>query len=98
MPMIDVYATDGTFPDPGSLAQRLAAMLMRIEEYSYPRKRRLRTRLRRHSSRNESRTSYLWLAGVHRQPENEQERGGDRDQARPGGDRERVRREMVGEG
>ncbi len=31
MPMIDVYATDGTFADPASLAQRLAAMLMRIE-------------------------------------------------------------------
>jgi phenylpyruvate tautomerase PptA (4-oxalocrotonate tautomerase family) len=32
MPMIDVYATGGTFTDPGSLAQRLAATLMRIEE------------------------------------------------------------------
>ena len=32
MPMIDVYATGGTFADPGSLAQRLAATLMRIEE------------------------------------------------------------------
>jgi phenylpyruvate tautomerase PptA (4-oxalocrotonate tautomerase family) len=32
MPMIDVYATDGTFADSGSLAQRLAATLMRIEE------------------------------------------------------------------
>jgi phenylpyruvate tautomerase PptA (4-oxalocrotonate tautomerase family) len=32
MPMIDVYATDGMFADPGSLAQRLAATLMRIEE------------------------------------------------------------------
>jgi phenylpyruvate tautomerase PptA (4-oxalocrotonate tautomerase family) len=32
MPMIDVYATDGTFPDPASLAQRLASTLMRIEE------------------------------------------------------------------
>src|SRR3954471_20923454 len=32
MPMIDVYATDGTFADPGSLAQRLAGTLMRIEE------------------------------------------------------------------
>jgi hypothetical protein len=32
MPMIDVYATEGTFADPGSLAQRLAATLMRIEE------------------------------------------------------------------
>lgn len=32
MPMIDVYATKGTFADPGSLAQRLAATLMRIEE------------------------------------------------------------------
>jgi phenylpyruvate tautomerase PptA (4-oxalocrotonate tautomerase family) len=32
MPMIDVYANAGTFADPGSLAQRLAATLMRIEE------------------------------------------------------------------
>jgi phenylpyruvate tautomerase PptA (4-oxalocrotonate tautomerase family) len=32
MPMIDVYATEGTFADPGSLAQRLAATLMRIEQ------------------------------------------------------------------
>jgi phenylpyruvate tautomerase PptA (4-oxalocrotonate tautomerase family) len=32
MPMIDVYATDGTFADPGSLAQQLAATLMKIEE------------------------------------------------------------------
>jgi phenylpyruvate tautomerase PptA (4-oxalocrotonate tautomerase family) len=32
MPMIDVYASDGTFADPGALAQRLAATLMRIEE------------------------------------------------------------------
>jgi phenylpyruvate tautomerase PptA (4-oxalocrotonate tautomerase family) len=32
MPMIDVYATDDTFADPGALAQRLAATLMRIEE------------------------------------------------------------------
>jgi phenylpyruvate tautomerase PptA (4-oxalocrotonate tautomerase family) len=32
MPMIDVFATDGTFGDPGSLAQRLAETLMRIEE------------------------------------------------------------------
>ena len=31
MPMIDVYATDRTFADPASLAQRLAATLMRIE-------------------------------------------------------------------
>src|SRR3954447_4530625 len=31
MPMIDVYATAGTFADPGSVAQRLAATLMRIE-------------------------------------------------------------------
>jgi phenylpyruvate tautomerase PptA (4-oxalocrotonate tautomerase family) len=30
--MIDVYAIDGTFTDPASLAQRLAATLMRIEE------------------------------------------------------------------
>jgi phenylpyruvate tautomerase PptA (4-oxalocrotonate tautomerase family) len=32
MPMIDVYATEGTFDDQGSLAQRLAATLMEIEE------------------------------------------------------------------
>jgi phenylpyruvate tautomerase PptA (4-oxalocrotonate tautomerase family) len=32
MPMIDVFATDGTFADPGALAQRLAATLMRVEE------------------------------------------------------------------
>jgi hypothetical protein len=32
MPMIDVYATEGTFADPASLPQRLAATLMRIEE------------------------------------------------------------------
>lgn len=32
MPMIDVYATAGTFSDPNALAQRLAATLMRIEE------------------------------------------------------------------
>jgi phenylpyruvate tautomerase PptA (4-oxalocrotonate tautomerase family) len=32
MPMIDVYATDGTFTDPHALAQELAATLMRIEE------------------------------------------------------------------
>jgi phenylpyruvate tautomerase PptA (4-oxalocrotonate tautomerase family) len=32
MPMIDVFATDGTFADPHALAQRLAATLMRIEE------------------------------------------------------------------
>jgi phenylpyruvate tautomerase PptA (4-oxalocrotonate tautomerase family) len=32
MPMIDVYATDGTFEDAGSLAQKLAATLMRIEQ------------------------------------------------------------------
>jgi phenylpyruvate tautomerase PptA (4-oxalocrotonate tautomerase family) len=31
MPMIDVFATDGTFADPHALAQRLAATLMRIE-------------------------------------------------------------------
>jgi phenylpyruvate tautomerase PptA (4-oxalocrotonate tautomerase family) len=31
MPMIDVYATAGTFGDPSALAQRLAATLMRIE-------------------------------------------------------------------
>ncbi len=32
MPMIDVYASAGTFGDPNALAQRLAAALMRIEE------------------------------------------------------------------
>lgn len=31
MPMIDVYATEGTFAEPGALAQRLAATLMSIE-------------------------------------------------------------------
>ncbi len=31
MPMIDVYATDGTFAVPDSLARQLAAALMRIE-------------------------------------------------------------------
>ena len=32
MPMIDVYATAGTFAVPNSLAQQLAETLMRIEE------------------------------------------------------------------
>jgi phenylpyruvate tautomerase PptA (4-oxalocrotonate tautomerase family) len=32
MPMIDVYAVPGTFPDRATLAQDLAAALMRIEE------------------------------------------------------------------
>ena len=32
MPMIDVYETQNTFADPASLAQRLAATLMQIEE------------------------------------------------------------------
>lgn len=32
MPMIDVYATEGTFADPSALAQRLAATLMEIEQ------------------------------------------------------------------
>ncbi|HEY3945225.1 MAG TPA: hypothetical protein VGL78_08375 [Solirubrobacteraceae bacterium] len=32
MPMIDVYATEGTFADPAALAQRLAATLMGVEE------------------------------------------------------------------
>jgi phenylpyruvate tautomerase PptA (4-oxalocrotonate tautomerase family) len=32
MPMIDVYATDGTFSEAGSLAQKLATTLMRIEQ------------------------------------------------------------------
>ncbi|MGO9906083.1 MAG: tautomerase family protein [Solirubrobacteraceae bacterium] len=31
MPMIDVYAAEGTFGDPGALARRLAATLMRVE-------------------------------------------------------------------
>jgi phenylpyruvate tautomerase PptA (4-oxalocrotonate tautomerase family) len=31
MPMIDVYAVEGTFPDPHGLARRLAAELMAIE-------------------------------------------------------------------
>ena len=31
MPMIDVYATEGTFADPHALAARLAATLMAIE-------------------------------------------------------------------
>jgi len=32
MPMIDVYATSGTFKDPKSLARELAATLMKIEK------------------------------------------------------------------
>ena len=32
MPMIDVYATSGTFKDPKSLAQELAETLMKIEQ------------------------------------------------------------------
>ena len=32
MPMIDVYATAGTFPDPHALAAQLAATLMGIEQ------------------------------------------------------------------
>lgn len=32
MPMIDVYATSGTFKDPKSLARNLAATLMKIEK------------------------------------------------------------------
>jgi phenylpyruvate tautomerase PptA (4-oxalocrotonate tautomerase family) len=32
MPMIDVYATTGTFAEPHALAQRLAETLMRIEK------------------------------------------------------------------
>ena len=31
MPMIDVYATSGTFNDPRTLARNLAATLMKIE-------------------------------------------------------------------
>jgi phenylpyruvate tautomerase PptA (4-oxalocrotonate tautomerase family) len=32
MPMIDVYATSGTFADPKALARELAATLMKIEQ------------------------------------------------------------------
>lgn len=32
MPMIDVYATGGTFKEPKALAQKLAATLMKIEK------------------------------------------------------------------
>ena len=32
MPMIDVYATSGTFADPNALARNLAATLMKIEQ------------------------------------------------------------------
>jgi hypothetical protein len=32
MPMIDVYATSGTFKDPKALAQELAETLMKIEQ------------------------------------------------------------------
>jgi phenylpyruvate tautomerase PptA (4-oxalocrotonate tautomerase family) len=32
MPMIDVYAASGTFPDPNGLAQALATELMKIEQ------------------------------------------------------------------
>jgi phenylpyruvate tautomerase PptA (4-oxalocrotonate tautomerase family) len=32
MPMIDVYATSGTFADPNALARTLAATLMKIEQ------------------------------------------------------------------
>ena len=32
MPMIDVYATTGTFADPKALAQNLASTLMKIEQ------------------------------------------------------------------
>ena len=32
MPMIDVYAANGTFPDPHALAQNLAAAVMRWEQ------------------------------------------------------------------
>ena len=32
MPMIDVYATRGTFKDPKSLARELATTLMKIEK------------------------------------------------------------------
>jgi len=31
MPMVDVYATSGTFADPKGLARELAATLMKIE-------------------------------------------------------------------
>ncbi len=32
MPMIDVYATAGTFPDPHALAQEVAAAVMAVEQ------------------------------------------------------------------
>jgi phenylpyruvate tautomerase PptA (4-oxalocrotonate tautomerase family) len=32
MPMIDVYALEGTFSDPAALAQKLATTLMQLEE------------------------------------------------------------------
>lgn len=32
MPMIDLYATEGTFQDPQALAQRLAEIVMRVEQ------------------------------------------------------------------
>ena len=32
MPMIDLYASEGTFPDPQALAQRLAEIVMRVEQ------------------------------------------------------------------
>jgi phenylpyruvate tautomerase PptA (4-oxalocrotonate tautomerase family) len=32
MPMIDVYATEGTFADPHTLAQKLAETLMNVEQ------------------------------------------------------------------
>jgi len=38
------------------------------------------------------------VASLHRQSEDERKGGGDRDQARPGGDRECVRRRTAGEG
>ncbi|MDQ4212574.1 hypothetical protein [Microbacterium capsulatum] len=32
MPMIDLYVTEGTFADPQALAQRLAEIVMRVEQ------------------------------------------------------------------
>ncbi|SFR73447.1 Phenylpyruvate tautomerase PptA, 4-oxalocrotonate tautomerase family [Microbacterium azadirachtae] len=32
MPMIDLYATEGTFPDPQALGRRLAEIVMQVEQ------------------------------------------------------------------
>ena len=45
MPMIDVYATAGTFTDKHKLAANLAATLMAIEGVPQPVERRRRVRL-----------------------------------------------------